>query len=317
MAAERQLDRFFGERIVARDEVTEDRTFGITDRCIQTRRGTGCGANLQRLLERDVRFLGDFLKRRLAAEHRPERALGAIHLLQTLDDVNGHPNRSSFVGESPGDGLPNPPRCVRGELEPPPPVELLDCANQAQRSLLDQIEERQSLVAVVLRNRDDEPKVGLNHRVLRGQIASLDPLCQRHLLGRRQEGVTTGLAQKQLEGIGRRLGHRRLDWSRETRWQVGDLDPAFVELAHERLVFERREFMVLCDLCEIGRRNCARELACIEEHSHVVLRQQAVNIDRRHGEGLVPRSTLPPRAWRVKPLLRPIGQCTITGVMSS
>ena len=54
------------------------------------------------------------------------------------------------------DRLADPPGRVGRELEPAPPVELLDRPDQAQRALLDQVEERQALIAVVLGDRDDQ-----------------------------------------------------------------------------------------------------------------------------------------------------------------
>src|SRR5258708_2516046 len=101
--------------------------------------------------------------RRRAAELRPERALGAVQLLHPLDDVDRHADRSRLVGERPRDGLADPPGRVGRELVAAAPVELLDGADQAERALLDQVEERQALVAVVLGDRDDQAQVRLDH----------------------------------------------------------------------------------------------------------------------------------------------------------
>src|SRR5205807_2443429 len=84
--------------------------------------------------------LGDLLERRLPAELHPERALGPVHLLHPLDDVDGHPDRPCLVRERPGDRLADPPGRVSRELVAATPVELLDGADEAERSFLDQIE---------------------------------------------------------------------------------------------------------------------------------------------------------------------------------
>jgi hypothetical protein len=95
------------------------------------------------------------------------------------------------------------------------------------------------LVAVVLRDRDDEAQVGLDHPLLGLHVAALDPLRQLDLLGRRQERVAAGLAQEELERVSGRL-ERRLQrrGRRRRRWRLGvgalvlgDLDRPLVELA--------------------------------------------------------------------------------------
>jgi hypothetical protein len=159
-----------------------------------------------RLLERHGGLLGDLLERRLAAELGPQRPLGPVELLQALDDVHRHPDRARLVGERPRDRLADPPRRVGRELEAAAPVELLHGANQTERALLDQVEEREPLVAVVLRDRDDEPQVGLDHPLLRHWISPLDPLRELHLLRRAEQRMACGLTQEELERVGRRLG---------------------------------------------------------------------------------------------------------------
>jgi hypothetical protein len=74
--------------------------------------------------------------------------------------------------------LTDPPRGVRREFVAPAPVELLDRTIQAERSLLDEIEERNTKTSVALRDRHDEPKVRLDHDALRDRVAPLDPLCE-------------------------------------------------------------------------------------------------------------------------------------------
>src|SRR5918994_1591477 len=49
-------------------------------------------------------------------------------------------------------------------------------ADEAERALLDEVEEREALVAVVLRDRDHEAQVGLDHALLRDHVAPLDAL---------------------------------------------------------------------------------------------------------------------------------------------
>src|SRR6266568_6353477 len=90
----------------------------------------------------------------------------------------------------------NPPGRVRRELcspcasrlvGPSSTVELLGGANEANRSFLDQVEEWEPLVAVALRDRDDETEVRLHHLLLRTVVAALDPLRELDLLSGRQQ----------------------------------------------------------------------------------------------------------------------------------
>ena len=67
--------------------------------------------------------------------------------------------------------LADPPGRVGRELVAAAPVELLDGAVEAERALLDQVEERNAEAAVALGDRDDEPQVRLDHAPLGDQVA--------------------------------------------------------------------------------------------------------------------------------------------------
>ena len=78
---------------------------------------------------------------RLAAEALHELALDVHDLVQLLDHVHGDADRARLVGDRARDRLADPPRRVRRELVALAVVELLDRADQAERALLDQVEE--------------------------------------------------------------------------------------------------------------------------------------------------------------------------------
>src|SRR2546421_27231 len=122
------------------------------------------------------------------------------------------------------------------------PVELLDRADQAEGAFLDQVEERKPLVAVVLRDRDDEAQVRLDHRLLRVHVAALDALGELDLLRGVQQRMASSLAQEELQRVGRRLlrdGRRRRGWRGRCLFRLVDhLDPALVELAVDRIGLE-------------------------------------------------------------------------------
>src|SRR3712207_1515255 len=108
-------------------------------------------------------------------------------------------------GDGAGDRLADPPGRVRRELVAAPVVELLDRADQAERALLDQVEEREPAAEVALRDRDDKAQVGLDHVLLRGHVATLDPLRELDLLGGGQELHAADRAQVQPQRVEARL----------------------------------------------------------------------------------------------------------------
>ncbi len=155
--------------------------------------------------------LGDLPRGRLAAELGDQLALHAADPVELLDDVDGDADRPCLVGERAGDRLADPPGRVGRELEAPPVVELLGRTDQAKRPLLDQVEERQALVAVVLRDRDDQAEVRLDHLLLGVEVAALDPLRELDLLGGGEQPDLADVLEEELQGIG---GHVRLQVER-------------------------------------------------------------------------------------------------------
>ncbi len=89
-------------------------------------------------------------------------------------------------------------------------VELLGGADEPDRAFLDQVEERQPLVPVALRDRDDEPEVCLDHRLLGAVVASLDPLGELDLLRCSEQADLADVLEEQLKRVGRDLDSERL-----------------------------------------------------------------------------------------------------------
>ncbi len=85
-------------------------------------------------------------------------------------------------------------------------VELLDRANQTQCAFLDQVKKREPGTAIPLRDRDHEPQVRLNHLTLGAQVATFDPLRERHLLIGCQERDASDRLEVQLQRTERFLG---------------------------------------------------------------------------------------------------------------
>src|SRR3954470_17504874 len=209
LAPERRLRRLVRKRCaLVGDEVAELRLLLVSDRLLQRDRRLRAAADLLHLVRRQVEIERDLGRRRLAAELGAELALRAHDLVQLLDDVHRHTDRPGLVGERARDSLADPPRRVRRELEALAVVELLRGADEADRSLLDQVEEREALVAVTLRDRDDEAKVRLDHLLLRAMVTTLDALRELDLLRRREQVDAADVLQEQLERVRRHLRRR-------------------------------------------------------------------------------------------------------------
>ena len=109
------------------------------------------------------------------------------------------PDRPRGVGDCARHRLADPPGRVGGELEAFAPVELLDGTDQAEHALLNQVEERQPLTSVVLRDRDDEAQVAADHLVLGPHVASLDPLRERRFLRGVEQRVAADFVEEELQ----------------------------------------------------------------------------------------------------------------------
>ena len=143
--------------------------------------------------------------RRLAAELLDELALHVHDLVQLLHHVHGDPDGAGLVGDRAGHGLADPPGGVGRELVAAPVVELLDGADQAERALLDQVEEREATAEVALGDRDHEAQVGLDHLLLRDHVAALDALGEPDLLVRGEQVDPPDRAEVEAQGVEARL----------------------------------------------------------------------------------------------------------------
>src|SRR5215208_439680 len=215
--AQRLLGEDLGGALVGRlgtlvgDELAELGLLLVADRLLQRDRRLRRALDRVDLLGIDAGDIGDLLRGGLAAELRDELALRAADLVELLDHVDRDADRARLVGERAGDRLADPPRRVGGELEALAVVELLRGADEAERALLDQVQEGKALVAVVLGDRDDQAQVGLDHLLLRVEVAPLDAAREVHLLLRCEQADLPDVLQEQLKGVGR---HVRLEVDR-------------------------------------------------------------------------------------------------------
>src|SRR3954452_16472221 len=185
------------------DELAELGLLLVAHRLLERDRGLGRALDRVDLLRVDAGGVGDLLVGGLAAELGDELALAAADLVELLDHVDGDADRPRLVGQRAGDGLADPPRRVGRELEALAVVELLSGAHEAERPLLDEVEEGQPLVAVVLGDRDDQAQVGLDHLLLGVEVAALDALGEVALLLRGEQPDLADVLEEQLQRVGR------------------------------------------------------------------------------------------------------------------
>src|SRR3954447_891337 len=214
LLAERHLGRLVRQLLVlVRQEVPELRLVLVSYRLFERHRRLRTAPNLLDLLRRELEVLRDLAGGRLTPELGAELPLRSHDLVQLLDDMDRHADRPRLVGERTRDRLADPPRGVRRELEAFAVVELLRSANETDRALLDQIEERQALVPIFLRDRNDQAEVRLHHLLLRGVVTPLDPLGELVFLRSGQQIDLADVLQEELERVGRDLARRLRDRS--------------------------------------------------------------------------------------------------------
>src|SRR4029079_14171429 len=206
LAAERERRRVERRlRLVVGNEVAERGVLLLADRLLQRDGHLRHPQDLAHLLDGHLELLGNLLGPGLAAEALDELALDVHDFVELLDHVHRDPDRARLVGDRAGDGLADPPRRIGRELEALAVVELLDGADEAERSLLDEVEEGQPTAEIALCDGDDEAQVRLDHVLFRAVVAALDPLREGDLLVCRQERHLADLAEVEAQGVEGRL----------------------------------------------------------------------------------------------------------------
>src|SRR6185437_11802960 len=148
------------------DEVAEVRILFLADRRFQRNRLLRNLQHLANLRHRNIHPLGDFFRGRLATEFLHKLPRGADQLVDGLDHVNWNADGPSLIGNGAGNRLPNPPRRIRRKFVTATVFELVHRLHQADVAFLNQIEELQSAVRVLLRNRNHQPQFRLNQLAL-------------------------------------------------------------------------------------------------------------------------------------------------------
>ena len=151
--------------------------FLLTDGGLQRDRLLRDLQNLAHLVHRHVHLFGDLLGAGVVTQLLQKLTGNADDLVDGLHHVDRDADGTGLVGNGAGNGLTDPPGSVSGELIALGVVELLDCLDQAQVTLLDQIQEEHAAAHVALGDGDHQTQIGLSQTLL-GGLALLDQLFQ-------------------------------------------------------------------------------------------------------------------------------------------
>src|SRR5262249_18316363 len=125
------------DRVLVLDEIAEMRILFVADRSLERQRLLGDLENLAHLFERHAELLGQFRRRRLAADLVEHLARGAHDLVYGLDHVHRDADSARLIGDRSRDRLPDPPGGVGGEFVAAAIFEFIDRLHQADIAFLD------------------------------------------------------------------------------------------------------------------------------------------------------------------------------------
>src|SRR4051812_4498072 len=193
--ADRGVDRRLRVRVA--HQVAELGVAVFADRRVERNRVGQERDELAHTPSREVGLDAEVLDRRRRAEALLEHGVRTAQPRELVLGLDRETDRARGVGDAAADGLTDPPRGVRGELEALAPVELLDGVHEAEVALLHEVEEREARRLVLLGDRHHEPEVRLDE-LAPGGVALADQLLELALLGareralRRRQGLPSG-----------------------------------------------------------------------------------------------------------------------------
>ena len=176
----------------------------LTDGGLQADRLLGHTHDLAHLIHRHLQALGNFLGAGVMAVLMQQLAGDLLDLVDGLDHMHRDADGAGLVGNGAGDGLTDPPRCVGRELEALGVVELFHSLDQAQVTLLDQVQELHAAADVTLGDGNDQTQVGFAQALfgfLALGAAGLNFQGQVDLLLGGQQGHAADLFQVDLDGV--------------------------------------------------------------------------------------------------------------------
>ena len=142
------------------DKITEQGILLFTHRRIKRNSILGGFQGHLDLFHIRSQLLGQFLGSWLPALDTLEIPGKPEHPIDGLDHVYRQTDRPSLVGDTPGNGLPDPPGRVGGKLVSPGIIIFFHRLHQADVALLDQVRQLQATVEKFFRHRNNQPQIG-------------------------------------------------------------------------------------------------------------------------------------------------------------
>ena len=198
----------------------------LADRRFQRNRFLRDLHDLTHLVHRHADLCGDLFRLRIMSELLQELPRNAHDLVDRLDHVHRDADRTRLVGDGAGDGLPDPPGRISGELIALGIVEFLDRFQKAEVALLDQVEELHAAADIAFCDGNDQTKVGLRQTAARFLVALAHALGKLDLLGRIEQVDLADLLQIHADRVVQRVVVRHIGGLVELL--AGDLLDVFV-----------------------------------------------------------------------------------------
>src|SRR5690606_35011003 len=148
------------------DEIAQMAVFVVTNGCFHGDRLFGDLQHLADFVFRHVHALAQLFRRGFATHLLQHLTGDTVELVDRFDHVHRNPDGARLIRDGAGDGLPDPPGSVGGELVATTVLELVHRLHQADVAFLDQIEELQAAVGVFLGDGNNQTQVGFNHFLL-------------------------------------------------------------------------------------------------------------------------------------------------------
>ena len=194
--------------------------------------------DLTDLVHGHIHLLGDLVGAGIVAKLLQELTGDTDDLVDGLHHVNGDPDGTGLIRDGAGDGLPDPPGCVGGELVALGIIELFNGLDEAQIALLNQVQKQHTAAHIPLGNGHHQTEVRLCQLLL-GAFALLKGLAELSFFLRSDGGCFTGLTlllQLVQTGLGlRACGHGLCQHDFFIGVQQGDLTD-LLEVHTDRIV---------------------------------------------------------------------------------
>jgi len=144
---------------------------------------------------------GQFVVGRLATEDRGQFGRRRLEALELLADFEGDTDRATVLLDGALEGLADPPGGVGRELEPALPVELLDGTEQAEGTLLDEVDHLDAAVLVATGPVQYEAQVRRDHLLLGLFVAGRHSLGEFDLFVVVGHGVTVKVSHQETQHV--------------------------------------------------------------------------------------------------------------------